>query len=61
MSAPARTKAPAVATKRKQTLLALLDALNELSQDEDSKARSTHENPIFENDIDVREYPSFSI
>lgn len=35
MATPTRTNSPAIDTKRKQTLLSLLDALHELSKDED--------------------------
>jgi hypothetical protein len=38
MNAPARKDNPAITTKRKQTLLSLLDALHELSQDDEVRA-----------------------
>lgn len=43
-------------SKRKQTLLSLLDALQELSRDEDLNLTPASQQPNFEADGDVREH-----
>ncbi|KAH7907662.1 WD40-repeat-containing domain protein [Hygrophoropsis aurantiaca] len=51
-AAPPRSDPPRLDTRRKQTLLSLLNALNELSQS-DTLGRDFTQNPSFEDDRDV--------